>query len=192
MGFFEGYYGSRETIDADTARESTSKQAKGVADILQKELDSAKQPAPQQGPTGSQPDVKPAENLGSLIKGSADGIQLMQQRGQRLQALMMNAAKNNDPAGALAYRTQLDNLTSDAEAKQSEHMDYQQKQWQVGYQLGKQYESEIENATTDEEKSAAWTNFLKNGAKDAGIDPAGIMGIPPDKREAYVKRITSF
>jgi len=220
MGFFEGYYSSRETIDADTARESASKQAKGVADILQKELDSAKQPAPQQGPTGSQPDakptdaktppvpggtdfwkgtptkeaakgddVKPAENLGSLIKGSADGIQLMQQRGQRLQALMMNAAKNNDPAGALAYRTQLDNLTSDAEAKQSEHMDYQQKQWQVGYQLGKQYESEIENATTDEEKSAAWTNFLKNGAKDAGIDPAGIMGIPPDKREAYVKSV---
>ena len=220
MGFFEGYYGARETVDADTARESASKQAKGVADILQKELDSAKQPAPQQGPTGSQPDakptdaktppvpggtdfwkgtptkeaakgddVKPAENLGSLIKGSADGIQLMQQRGQRLQALMMNAAKNNDPAGALAYRTQLDNLTSDAEAKQSEHMDYQQKQWQVGYQLGKQYESEIENATTDEEKSAAWTNFLKNGAKDAGIDPAGIMGIPPDKREAYVKSV---
>ena len=62
MGFFEGYYSSRETIDADTARESASKQAKGVADILQKELDSAKQPAPQQGPTGSQPDAKPTYN----------------------------------------------------------------------------------------------------------------------------------
>ena len=220
MGFFEGYYGARETIDADTARESATKQAKGVADILQKELDASKQPAPQQGPAGMKPDVKPtetkappvpggtdfwkgtptkeaaktdevkpAENLGSLIKSSADGLQLMKIRGERLQSLMMNAAKNNDPAGALAYRTQLDNLQSDAEAKQSTHMDFQQKQWEVGYQLGKQYESAIANATTDEERSSAWTNFIRSGASDAGIDPAGIMGIPAGKRDDYVRSV---
>ena len=130
-------------------------ESKGMYDIFSK-MGAQEQKAPPKetaGPGGYDPetgttgeDREKAVNFKNMMAANQQESQSISQQAKQLQALMLNAAKNNDPELALKFRAELDGLGDKAMKSQTDKLTLMGKQAEFKGQLAYKYKS---NPTED-------------------------------------------
>lgn len=168
-------------------------ESKGIYDILRQGMEGQGKPAEPQKPSdpfssgkeeGGGYDPKTGAMAGQpsmadQLRAGAQQQQGFTKEAVTLQRLMLNAAKNNDPEGALKFKTQLDGLADKMADSQSKQLKVAKDLYEVQGQLSNAY---LANPTDEQ-----WNETVREAMR-LGIPGAEqMLTVPRDKREAVAK-----
>jgi hypothetical protein len=183
-GAFE--FGAEKKAYAEKQAES-----KGVAEILKGFVSDQQAPStPAQktdaGPGGYDPasgttgeDRQQFASLKDQMANNQNQAKAYTQQAQLLNKLMLNAAKNNDPEGALKFRSELDGLQDKMMKTQGDQLKLAKDQYETMSQLGEGY---LANPTDEQ-----WYTTVKEAMRLGLPGAENLLAVPREKREAVAK-----